>query len=187
MSFANCLHVDGANTHYKDGDEGSNEGSPNEWWLSRAKQTHTHNRLTAFVRVNPGRPVPEETLTHSLPTWSSDILSSSSIYNDQWHPLWVLYFSKWMIVLAAVKHVKWHSVHFTCLTVLSYNLSPGPLVFLLVLHSQLHTPYISSPNHHHLFAAHAHTNVACSAAKPMLCHLYLVSLSAPYLGISLLA
>ena len=107
MSFANCLHVDGANTHYKDGDEGSNEGSPNEWWLSRAKQTHTHNRLTAFVRVNPGRPVPEETLTHSLPTWSSDILSSSSIYNDQWHPLWVLYFSKWMIVLAAVKHVKW--------------------------------------------------------------------------------
>ena len=42
------------------------------------KQTHatheTHNRLTAFVRDNPGRPVPEETLTHSHPTWSSDIL-----------------------------------------------------------------------------------------------------------------
>ena len=36
--------------------------------------THTHNRLTAFVRDNPGRPVPEETLTHSHPTWSSDIL-----------------------------------------------------------------------------------------------------------------
>ena len=34
--------------------------------------THTHNRLTASVRVNPGRPVPEETLTHSHPTWSSE-------------------------------------------------------------------------------------------------------------------
>ena len=34
--------------------------------------THTHNRLTAFVRDNPGRPVPEETLTHSHPSWSSD-------------------------------------------------------------------------------------------------------------------
>jgi len=29
---------------------------------------HTHNHLTAFVRDNPGRPVPEETLTHSHPT-----------------------------------------------------------------------------------------------------------------------
>ena len=36
--------------------------------------THTHNRLTAFVRDNQGRPVPEETLTHSHPTWSSNIL-----------------------------------------------------------------------------------------------------------------
>jgi len=42
----------------------------------------------------------------------------------------------------------------------------------LVLDPELHTPYISSPNHHHLFAAHAHTNAACSAAKPMLCHLF---------------
>jgi len=30
--------------------------------------THTHNHLTASVRDNPGRPVPEETLTHSHPT-----------------------------------------------------------------------------------------------------------------------
>ena len=41
------------------------------------------------------------------------------------------------------------------------------------------TPCISSPNHRHLFAAHAHTNAACFAAIPMLCHLYLVSLSTP--------
>jgi len=56
-----------------------------------------------------------------------------------------------------------------------------------LMEPQLHTPYISSPNHHHLFAAHAHTIAACSAVIPMLCHLHLVSLSAPYLGISLLA
>ena len=31
-----------------------------------------------------------------------------------------------------------------------------------------------------------HTNAACFAAIPMLCHLYLVSLSAPYLGVYLL-
>jgi len=35
------------------------------------------------------------------------------------------------------------------------------LVFHLALDPQLHTPCISSPNHHHLFAAHAHTNAAC--------------------------
>jgi len=29
---------------------------------------NTHNRLTAFVQDNPGRPVPEETLTHSHPS-----------------------------------------------------------------------------------------------------------------------
>ena len=56
-------------------------------------------------------------------------------------------------------------------------LSRSSLVFLLVLDPQLHTPYISSPNHHLLFAAHAHTNAARSAAIPMLCHLYVVSLS----------
>ena len=58
------------------------------------------------------------------------------------------------------------------------------LQVLLALDPQLHTPCISSPNHH--FAAHAHTNAACFAAIPMLCHLYLVSLSAPYLGVNLL-
>jgi len=52
-------------------------------------------------------------------------------------------------------------------------------VFLLALDPQLHNPCISSPNYHHLFAAHAHTNAACFAAIPMLCHLYLVSLSTP--------
>ena len=70
---------------------------------------------------------------------------------------------------------------------LEQPLCRSSLVFPLVLNPQLHTPCISSPNHHHLFAAHAHTNAACSAAISMLCHLHLVSLSAPYLGVWLLA
>ena len=83
-----------------------------------------------------------------------------------------------------------HSIFFvqlTCLTVLGQLLSRSSLVFLLALDPQLHTPCISSPNHHHLFTAHAHTNAVCFGAIPMLCHLQLVSLSAPYLGVCLLA
>ena len=62
---------------------------------------------------------------------------SSSIYNDQWHPLCSVY------VLDSP---------------LIQPLSRSSLVFHLVLDPQLHTPYISSPNHHLLFAAQAHTN-----------------------------
>ena len=117
-------------------------------------RAHTHARTHTHTTVYPGRPVPEETLTHSHPSWSSDILYHLSPFTTIHGILFV---------------------HFKCLTILSDNLSPGPLwSFVLVL--ELHTPYISSPNHH-LFAAHAHTNAACSAAKPMLCHLYLYSLS----------
>jgi len=37
--------------------------------------THTHTQpFNGFVRDNLGRPVPDETLTHSHPTWSLDIL-----------------------------------------------------------------------------------------------------------------
>ena len=66
-------------------------------------------------------------------------------------------------------------------------LSSSSSVFLLVLDPLLHTSCISSPSHRLLFTAHAHTNAACSAVITMLCHLYLVSLSTPYLGIYLLA
>ena len=67
---------------------------------------------------------------------------------------------------------------------LEQPLSRSSLVFPLVLNPQLHTPCISSPNHHHLFAAHAHTDTACSAAISMLCQLHLVSLSAPYFSLT---
>ena len=59
-------------------------------------------------------------------------------------------------------------------------LSRSSLVFLLVLHPLLHTPCISSPSHHHLFAAHAHTNAACfccnTNAMPFISSLSLSSL-----------
>ena len=127
-------------------------------------QTHTTVQQP-LVRDNPCRPVPEETLTHSHPSWSSDIL---------YH----------LPPFTMVNGILF--VHFTCLTLVQ-PLSRSCLVFLLVLDPQLHTPYLSSPNHHLLFAAHAHTNAACSAAIPMLCYLYVVSLSTPYLGVCLLA
>ena len=82
-------------------------------------------------------------------------LSPFSICNGQRHPLYSAY------VLDSL---------------LGQPLSRSSLVFHLVLNPQLHTPCISSPSHHHLFAAHAHTNAACSAAISVLCHLHLVSL-----------
>jgi len=140
------------------------EARDSEWqrhhgvWMS-----HTHNCLTAFVRDYPGRLVPEETLTHSHPSCSSDILY-------QLPPFTTIH----SILL----------VQFTCLTVLCDNLSLSRSS--LVLDPLLHTPCISSPSHYLLFAAHAHTIAACSAAIQVLCHLYLVSLSAQYLEICLL-
>ena len=86
--------------------------------------------------------------------------------NDLWHPLCSFYVLDSPLV---------------------QPLSRFSLVFHLVLDPQPHTPYISSTNHHLLFTAHAHTNAGCSAAIPMLCHLYLVSLSTPFLGVCLLA
>ena len=70
-------------------------------------QTDNHTSTSPhFVRDYPGRPVPEETFTHSHPFWSSDIiyqlLPSTTIYS----------------ILP---------IQFTCLTVLFHNLSPGPL------------------------------------------------------------
>ena len=50
-------------------------------------------------------------------------------------------------------------------------------VFLLVSGPLLQAPYISSPSHHLLFATHTHTIAACSAVVPMLCHLFLISVS----------
>jgi len=93
-------------------------------WQPCLKQlTYTHTTVQqSFVQDSPGRPVPEETFTHSHPSWSSDIfinflhllrsIASSVFSLRAWQPL-----------------------------------SRFSLVFLLVWDPLLHTPCISSCNH----------------------------------------
>ena len=95
--------------------------------------THTHNRLMAFVRDNPGRPVPEETLIHSHPTRSSDILYLLPPFTTIHGILFV---------------------HFSCLTILSDNLCTGPLwssswswTLNFILHTFLHPIIIIFSQH----------------------------------------
>ena len=76
--------------------------------LHTQARTHTHNHLTSLVRDNPGMPVTEETLTDSYPTWSSDI-----VYH--------------LPPVTTIHGILF--VQFTCLTILSNNLSPGPIWF----------------------------------------------------------
>ena len=123
-----------------------------------ADATHTHTQpfnglWSGTTRV--GRYQKKHSPTHTILIIGHP-LSSSSICNGPWHPLCSFYLLDSPLV---------------------QPVSRSSLVFPLVLDPQLHTPYISSPSHRHLFAAHAHTNAACSAAIPMLCHLYIVSLS----------
>jgi len=92
-------------------------------------------------------------------------LSASSIYYDPWYP---------------------HSSIHVPDSLFTQYLSKFSLVYLLSWHPPLHTPYISSPNHCHLFATHAHTIATCFAVVPRLCHLILVSLSTLYLEFCLL-
>jgi len=126
--------------------------------------THTHTQpfygSLDFVRDNPSELVPEETFTHSHPSWSS-------VIPYLLHPYPVIHG-----ILP---------VQFMCLTVFFHNLSKFSLVYLLAWHPRLHTPYISSINNCLPFAAHAHTITSCFAVVPRLCHLILVCLSTLYL------
>ena len=64
------------------------------------------------------------------------------------------------------------------------SLSKFSLIYLFAWHTELHTPYISKPNHCLLFT---HTIATCFAEVPRLCHLILVSLTTPYLELYLAA
>ena len=131
------------------------------------QHNNNNNHLTAVCPGQPGQAGTRRNIHPLTPILVNVLpLSPLSICNGPRHPLYSAY------VLGSP---------------LEQLLSRSSLVFPLVFNPQLHTPCISSPNHHHLFAAHAHTNAACSAAISMLCHLHLVSLSAPYLGVCLLA
>ena len=95
-----------------------------------------------FVQNNPGEPVPEETFTHSHPSWSSNI------------PICFLHLQRSMA-----------SSLFNPRTLQSFpqSLSMFSLVYLLAWHPPLHTPYISSSSHCLLFATCAHTIATCFA------------------------
>jgi len=80
-------------------------------------------------------------------------LYASSIFYDPWHPRTI----------------------YVPDSLFPQSLSKFSLVYLLAWHSPVHTPYISSPNHCLLFAAHAHTIATCFAVVPKLYHLILVS------------
>jgi len=113
-----------------------------------------------FVRDNPGEPVPEETFTHPHSSWSSIIRICFLHLLQSMHPP--------------------YSIH-VLYSLFPPSLSKFSLVYLLVWYPPLHTPYISSPNHCLLFAAHANTIATCFAVVLRLCHLILGSLSTLYL------
>jgi len=124
---------------------------------------HTHTRthttvlqLSGFLQDNPIEPVPEETFIHSHLSWSSVIpyLLSPSI---------------------AI-----HGIcpdQFTCLTVFSIISLQVLFDLPLGLAPSIYASYISSPNNHSFFAAHAHTIATCFAVVPRLYHLIPVCLS----------
>jgi len=87
-------------------------------------------------------------------------LHASSIFYDPWHPPCSIYVPD---------------------SRFPQSLSKFSLIDLLAWHPPLNTPYISSPNHCLLFAAHALTITACFVVVPKLCHLILVSLTTLYL------
>jgi len=131
------------------------------------KWHHTHEQnvysSTTTIVSQPsvwdylGEPVLEETFTHSHLSWSSIIL--------------------YLLPPATTIH-SILLVQFTCL--FAQPLSKSSLVYLMVWHPPLHTPYISSPNHSLLFATQAHTNITCFVVVLRLCHLILFSHSTLY-------
>jgi len=130
--------------------------------------THTHARThTTILRLFgfcPGQPGWGSTRRNIHPLTPvvviSHLLSASSIYCDPWHPPCSIYVPD---------------------SLFPQSLSKFSLVYLLAWHPPVHTPYVSSPNHCLLFAAHAHTIAICFYLVPRLC---LPSLSfSPLLGI----
>ena len=101
------------------------------------------------IQSNPGELVPKETFTHSQLSWSS-------IVRYLLPPSFMIY--------------GFLFVQFTCLTVFSTISLQVFLVYLLAWHPPLHTPYISSPNHCHLFTARAHIIATCFAVVVFCCY-----------------
>ena len=127
--------------------------SSNSTFQHTHARTHTYRQpfygSLDFVRDNLGEPAPEETFILSHQLWSSTIP---------------------YLLLPSITIHSILSAQFTCL--FPQSLSKFSLVYLLAWHPPLHTPFISSPNHCHLFAAHAHTIATCFAVVSRL-HTYI--------------
>jgi len=132
--------------------------------------TYTHNRFMALWILSGTTQVSryqkQHSPIHTSRRHQSSLSASSIYYYDPWHP--------------------------PCSTYMRGSLFPQSffkfsLVYLLAWYPRLYTPYISSPNHCLLFAAHAHTIATCFVVVPRLCHLILVSLSTLYLELYLVS
>ena len=98
------------------------------WVDGKIQQTHTHTQPFNGLWSGTTR-VGRYQKKHSHPSWSSDIL---------YH----------LPPFATINVI--HSVHFTCLTVLSFNLSPGhlwPWTLNFILHTFLHPIIIFFSQH----------------------------------------
>jgi len=133
----------------------------------RNTHTHTHNCFMALWNLSGTTRVSRYQKKHS-PTHTHRGRQSSqfafSIYYDPWHPLYSI-----------------HVLH----SLFPQSLFKFSLAYLLAWYTPLHTPYIFSPNHCLLFAAHAHTIATCSTVVLRLCPLIAVSLSTLYLELYL--
>jgi len=100
-----------------------------------------------------------------------------SWYQKNIHPLTHIMVISYPLSASSICYNPWHppSSIYMHDSVFPQSLSKFCLVYLFAWHPPLHTPYISSPNHCLLFAAHAHTIASCFAVVPIVCHLILVS------------
>jgi len=118
---------------------------------------------------------------HFTALWISSGTTQVSQYQKKNSPTHT-YHGHQSSVICFIYYDSWHP---PCSIYMPDNLFPQSLhvslVYLLAWYPPLHTPYISSPNHCLLFAAHVHTIATCFAVVLKLCYIILVSLS-PLLG-----
>jgi len=97
-----------------------------------------------------------------LPGWASTRINI--------HPLTPIVVINHPLSVSSICYYPWHRpcTLYVPGILLPQSISKFSLVYLLAWHPPLHTPYISSPSHCLLFAAHAHTIATCFAVLPRL-------------------
>jgi len=116
---------------------------------------YTHNRFMALWTLSGTTRVSRYQKKHSpTHTYRDHESFLICIYYDPWHPPCSTYVPDSLFC--------------------TIPLSKFSLFYLLAWHHPLHTPYISSPHHCLLFAAHVHTIATCFAVVPKLCHLLMI-------------